>query len=92
MKVIAHHGVGMQFNGKELREELHAFDQPLLAMTVVSTRILVVAAQPAAPHTSGNQMVEERLEGIHEFAARCCHGAIIDACVLLAVRKGGLIA
>jgi hypothetical protein len=57
VQVIAHHGVGVNRNGKALAQPMQPFADPVLPMFEITPRQLVVAAKKGAADTPLNAVI-----------------------------------
>ena len=57
MEMVAHDGVGHDFNGEVVGEVKHSFGQPDFTVAVVLAGAGIFTAKPAAAYTARDQMI-----------------------------------
>ena len=80
VEVVAHHGEGVQRDGKQRRQAKRPLRHPRLAMGVVLPAALVSPEQPLAPDAARDHVVRKRPFRVQQPMPRmCCHGRSIQA-------------
>ncbi|MNQ82023.1 hypothetical protein D3C85_1557470 [compost metagenome] len=59
--VIAHHGIGADADGKDLRQLTQLVGNPLASVLVALAGVIILAAEKGAPDTAADNVIVRRI-------------------------------